>query len=745
MLTPPTRANPSRRQAAVSASVGAPVGGWNARDALDGMKPTDAIQLDNFIPGAGNVRLRNGSYPYAFHVGQLSTFTRASAAYYFDSDGVLQSAAIDTPRYSYINGAGLFGAATSLAIVLEEVPTLVIESAATNECLHGRDLTNAAWTKTNVTAAKNQAGIDGAANSASSITATAANGTALQSVTSASNTGRAFSAYAKWVSGSGGSLSYTIDGSTYTTTPFTQGVWRKLQVTGTLANPTVGFKIPTSGDVFAIDFCQEETGSTASSPILTTGTSATRAADSPSYNTGATATTVDIPTETLVSYASNATKKLLACAAGRIYDVTAGGPISLPLSSGYTSDRWQYVNFKGYALLFNGADSPIKYDGSSVSSNSVTGSGLTSSNLTYPWVFKERVFVIENGTMNAWYLGSAAISGSATKLDFSSVCQLGGKLIAGGTWTRDGGSGSDDYCVFVTSRGEVLVYQGTDPASADTWALVGRFHVGPPIGQRPLLAIGSDLVLISIDGYLPLSRVLPIDRAGAQGVALSDKIRNAVNEATRAYGGNFGWEAVHYPKGNWGIVNVPVTEGEEQHQHVINTVTGSWCRFTGMNANCWSVYSDDLYFGGNDGTVYLADTGIGDTTIAGDEYDTANTVGEIFPAFNYFGRRGQLKRFTMARPVISTDGVVAFAHIMNTDFSDLSPTNFIVTSNTSGSAWDEAEWDEAAWAGDTVIQKGWLSSRGLGYCGSLRLRVDTNAIQVSVNSIDYVFEPGGVL
>jgi hypothetical protein len=47
-----------------STSVPAPVGGWNARDSLAAMEPTDAITLDNWIPGTDRVEGRRG---YATH------------------------------------------------------------------------------------------------------------------------------------------------------------------------------------------------------------------------------------------------------------------------------------------------------------------------------------------------------------------------------------------------------------------------------------------------------------------------------------------------------------------------------------------------------------------------------------------------------------------------------------------------------------------------------------------------------
>ena len=56
------------------ASLPAPVGGWNARDALANMAPTDAVTLDNLFPGVSSVALRGG---YANHAtgmtGQVET------------------------------------------------------------------------------------------------------------------------------------------------------------------------------------------------------------------------------------------------------------------------------------------------------------------------------------------------------------------------------------------------------------------------------------------------------------------------------------------------------------------------------------------------------------------------------------------------------------------------------------------------------------------------------------------------
>lgn len=139
----------------------------------------------------------------------------------------------------------------------------------TNVVLWNRDLTNAAWTASNVTALKNQTGKNGSANAASSITATADGGTIRQAITLASSA-RMQSAFVKRLVGVG-TLEMTTDGgTTWTTVTVTASYTRVSVPTQTLANPSVGFRIGTSGDSFAIDYVQNENSNTVTPPIATT-------------------------------------------------------------------------------------------------------------------------------------------------------------------------------------------------------------------------------------------------------------------------------------------------------------------------------------------------------------------------------------------------------------------------------------------------------------------------------------------
>jgi hypothetical protein len=124
----------------------------------------------------------------------------------------------------------------------------------TNRALWNRDLTNAAWTKTNVTATLNQTGANGSANAATLLAATAGNGTVTQAITLASGQ-VVLSLDIKRVSGSG-NIDLTVDGGTSwtTITGLTTSYQLKFITQAAVTNPTIGIRIVTSGDSVAVDF-----------------------------------------------------------------------------------------------------------------------------------------------------------------------------------------------------------------------------------------------------------------------------------------------------------------------------------------------------------------------------------------------------------------------------------------------------------------------------------------------------------
>lgn len=441
--------------------------------------------------------------------------------------------------------------------------------------------------------------------------------------------------------------------------------------------------------------------------------------------------------ETVAEYAGPSTRKLLAASSTNIYDATSAGAAS-SLVSGLTNGRWQTTMFGtsgGNFLYFvNGADAPRYYDGSSFTTPSLTG--VTATDIVGLMAHQQRLFFVFNNSMSFGYLPVVSVAGSVSTFSIGGLCKKGGYIMAAGSWTRDGGSGPDDVAVFITSEGEAILYSGNDPSTAADWVMVGVFSIGKPIGRRCMFKVGSELVIITQDGFVPLSVVLPIDRVGGASKALSDNIQNAVTAATRSYGSLFGWQCILYPKGSYALVNVPQSS-TVAYQYVVNTLTGAWCRFTGQNAASWSLYNDDLYFGAQaGGVVYKADTGLSD--------NNGNIEGKIKPAFNYFGSKGRKKLFTLCRPLFTTNGSLGVAIDLNVDFSDINPTSVPTSPDPGGIIWGTSNWGEANWTGEATLSP-WITVYGLGDCASPTIRCSTSSLTVSFSAYDMIWQQGNAL
>lgn len=445
----------------------------------------------------------------------------------------------------------------------------------------------------------------------------------------------------------------------------------------------------------------------------------------------------------VMAYNAGTSSKLFAAAGANIYDCTSGGAVGAAVFSTATSDKWLHTNVAtpggNFLYLANGVDKPLLYDGTTwtsidgLSTPAITG--VTTTSLTHPYVAKQRVWFIENNSLRVWYLPVNSVGGAASSLDFGTLCRRGGYLVSMAEWTVEGGFGMSDYVAFVTSEGELLVYAGSDPSTPTAWALLGIWYVGSPMGNKCFSKYGADLLLVSKEGLTPMSQGRFFADLGNKGT-LTDKIQWAISTSTSLYATNFGWQVIPYPIANALILNVPVSIGN-QEQYVMNSVTGAWCRFTGWAANCWEMYKDNVYFGGN-GVVCKAWVGNDDNAI--------QIVSDAQQAFNYFGMKGFLKRWTMMRPILNTTGKPALAANINVDFDDTKPTTALSYSGLTANAWDGTTWDSGIWGGGTgQIYKQWNGLNGVGYAAAVRLQCAAKGISTAWISTDLMMERGGVL
>lgn len=441
---------------------------------------------------------------------------------------------------------------------------------------------------------------------------------------------------------------------------------------------------------------------------------------------------------TLATYRGpSGTQKLWASTDVGIFDVTNPGAVGAAATA-CTSGKWQQtqmgVSAGHYLILANGVDKMKYYDGAAwidvdaASAPAITG--IATTNIINTTVYNRRLFMIEKNKLNFWYLPADAVGGAALEFLLGPVTNLGGYTVAAMAWSFDGGNGPDDYLAFITSEGECIIYRGTNPSDANLWSRVGTYFLGKPLGRRCFVKYGGDLVVITQNGAFPLNGALASSTIDYK-MALSNKIEGAFNDAQRSYGANFGWEGTVYPTNSAFIFNVPTQDGVASEQYVMNTITKSWCKFSGWNATCFAELNKVLYFATN-GKVVKAWTGRADYG--------ADIVANAKTAYNYFQEK-TLKRFMLERPLLLVDGPLSYSMGLSVDFQQEVTLTTVSYNVTGGGIWDVSLWDAGLWAGslETIID--WRTTQQKnGSCAAMLLRVSTHTLEVQWASNDYFYE-----
>jgi hypothetical protein len=456
-------------------------------------------------------------------------------------------------------------------------------------------------------------------------------------------------------------------------------------------------------------------------------------------------TTDDDPVESLMPYHSldGLTDAIFAAAGSVIYDVTTSTPASDVTALG--SARWEHVQFATsggtFLICCNGVDALRSYNGTAWATPSLTG--ITSTDIVDLAVHLNRLWFVEVDSQVAYFLPTGQIAGTVRPFPLRGHFVRGGKLLKIISWQIDGEGGGNDFLVFLSDRGEAVVFAGTDPTNANTWAKKGSYQIGTPIGRRCALQLGGDVAIICNDGVVPLSQALVIERSASTRIALTANIQPTMAESARLYGANFGWQLISYPRGTRAILNVPAVENDTVFQYVMNTVTGAWCRFRNQNANCWAILRDRIYYGGQAGLVYEADIGGNDN---GDGIE-----GDLITAFHDLGNRGLVKHFPMVRPLITAASSIVPGIGINVDFQLDAEVSAQETLVDALAMWDVSEWDVALWPEVEFLIKNWQSTAAkTGSTVSIRLKVNavlegSDESLLRLNAIDIIATPGGFI
>lgn len=444
-------------------------------------------------------------------------------------------------------------------------------------------------------------------------------------------------------------------------------------------------------------------------------------------------------------------RRLFAASGASLYDVTAVGAVGAAAVSGMTSARWSGINVAAagasFLFAFNGADTAQTFNGTTWGAWTATGVPLP---VAWAGQFKGRLFVGNPSRMSFWYGGAGAIAGAFTEFPLQGVAGLGGGVCAVTTLSGDGGSGPQDLIVFLTTEGEAIVYEGTDPSQVSAWALVGRWRIPRPLGapHRCVATYGGDALALTESGLLPLSAL----RSGAdvgtvmERAGMTRRIAPTWRRIVQDRGALAGWEVAPLTRLAQVVVNAPWTAAAAQQ--IVVSDGGAVSRWNGIAAACWAEALNGSVFVGEAGRVLLYGE---DNADAG-----AGIRSEGLTGFSALGAPARVKRATLVQEALRdalaierecrvfADWSVPLSQADELGFAANAPALPLYTGEPNLFAWDVGAWDQMAWGGlEQDVRRKWQSASQVGHAVAVRLRMVSGQTRPAWVGTNIIYEVGG--
>jgi hypothetical protein len=452
--------------------------------------------------------------------------------------------------------------------------------------------------------------------------------------------------------------------------------------------------------------------------------------------------------------------KLFAIGQTGIYDITLGGagpwtPVHSFSVNSFPAGYGQWTNFvnsagnhfglycdeqNGYHVYEEATDTWTQVTQGS-GGNEISGVDPNTFASVVP--FKSRLWFVERGTANAWYLDAGALYGTATLFNFGSRFKHGGTLVNLFNWTVDGGEGIDDYLIAVSSSGDVVVFKGTDPDDADSWFQHGSWYIGPvPAGRRVGGSFGGEVYLLSQYGLLPMSKLISGTLTQQQDVYLSKKITPLVNEQMRASRTALGWEIKLVPAEQQLIVSTPKRAGFPHQQFIQSLNNDAWSIFRSIPYFTGDVFGGAFYIGAEDGNVYVYAGSVDNADLNGENGVSIEWSG--LQTFQDFGEPGRNHRVQFIRPVFLGSSSPSYQVEARYDYNLTDTFGLDSSGTTSGSLWDDAIWDGAVWTGEYVVVDDTRGASGLGRAVAVGIS-GRSTTDITLVRYDVMMDGGGIL
>lgn len=222
----------------------------------------------------------------------------------------------------------------------------------------------------------------------------------------------------------------------------------------------------------------------------------------------------------------------------KLSSATSGSPTDVTGAATITSGAWNPCVFNKRLFLFNGVDNPLYHDYGGGNVVAFTATGPTVTTLKQGTGYKSRLYAVQTGSTVVWYGAVGAFSGTFTSFDIGDVLTFGSStLLCCFTWSYNQGLQNEELFVFLTNRGEVLIYSGDNPGAAN-WQLVSKTTIPFPGGYdvaasgQPFCRVGNDVYITTQRGVIPLSSIIAGVPVTDSTYSISRKIKNQVSNDT---------------------------------------------------------------------------------------------------------------------------------------------------------------------------------------------------------------------
>ncbi len=357
--------------------------------------------------------------------------------------------------------------------------------------------------------------------------------------------------------------------------------------------------------------------------------------------------------------------------------------------------------------IYNGPNAAVDPDTWKVATNEITGTdpagNLDLGAVTFVMVHKQRMWLIEEGTDRAWYLPLNSGQGAATSFYFGGKFPHGGRLYALYNWSVDGGKGIDDLLVVISSAGDLIVYEGEDPASAESWSIRGTYYIGDmPQGRRVGSEYSGDLYILSSFGLISMSDLIRgVDTQNPSETSLSFRVARPLREQIRQKRALYGWEPIFLPNIGQLMILIPQNLSESWIQYTMTLATEGWGFWRDVPMTCVGDWAGDIYFGTRDSRVMVMNTTRDEVLITpppDPEVNGRPIDFSLLSSYQNLGAPGLFKRVQMARPDFYGNIQPAYNIQVLYDYNFQEPNAVVQAGPLIGDTWDGALWDIAVWS-----------------------------------------------